>query len=137
MAVALVLLVAARACRAVVVAARLAVVTVGPAERRAEVAVPFAPALAARAVLVAPRLAERAVRFVPAAAADPVSWARCRVRSPVLLAVRMASMAESVASAAPDRTRLAVSRETLEPVGDTRGFLRPRTVAIRSPTAVT
>ena len=37
----------------------------------------------------------------------------------------------------PERTWVAVVRVTFEPVGDTRGFLRPSTMAMTSPTAVT
>ena len=137
MAVDLVLFAAERACLVVVVAARLAVVAVRVEERLAEVAVPFTPDFAALAVLAAPRLADRAVRRVPVATDEPVSCARLTVRSPLFLAVRIASMAESVRSAEAERTRLAVARATFDPVGETRGFLRPRTVATRSPSAVT
>src|SRR4051812_13321830 len=130
-------LVALLAVRRVVVAPRLAVLTARLLDVRADVAVPFAPALAARVVLLAPRFALRAVFLAPALADEPVARALRTVRAPVRFASRTVSIADSVTSDAPERTRVAVPRATFDPRGDTRGFCRFNTVAMTSLIAVT
>jgi hypothetical protein len=126
-----------RAVRPVVVAPRFAVVAVRLADLRAEVTVPWAPALVARVVLVAPRFAARIVRSAPALADDAVARAVCAARSLACFALRVASMAASVASEPPDRTCVAVLRAPFVPLGDTRRFSRRSAVAMTSPIAVT
>ena len=123
--------------RAVVVAPRLAVLETRFVALRADVAVPLAAALAAPAVLDAPRPEARAVPCAPPAAVDPVVRTRRTVRSPSRPARRVAAIALSVTSEAPERTRVATVRATLVPRGDERGFLWRRTRATTSPTAVT
>src|SRR5918994_497538 len=132
-----VLVAALRAVRPVVVAPRFAVVAVCFVDLGGGVGGPFTPAFAARAVLVPLRVAARTVRLAPVLADDLVARAVRAARSLARLALRVASMAASVPSEAPDRTCVAVLRATFDPVGDTRGFLRRSTVAMMSPIAVT